>query len=79
MEKTKLILSSLAIASFLIGSAVNLPLASAQTSNERELYDNNDLFGQLSGAARTLLELKFGKKRCFAQSADRAKHYHRFT
>jgi hypothetical protein len=64
MEKSKLILSSLAIASFLMGSAVNLPLASAQTEEDRqkELYDNNQLFEQLSGAAQTLLELKFGKK-----------------
>jgi hypothetical protein len=64
MEKSKLLLSSLAVASFLMGSAVNLPLASAQTDEQtqRELYDNNDLFEQLSGAARTVLELKFGKK-----------------
>jgi len=64
MENSKLMLSSLAIASFLIGSAVNLPPASAQTDDQGqiELYYNNDRFEQLSGAARTLLELKFGKK-----------------
>jgi hypothetical protein len=53
MEKSKLILSGLAIASFLIGAAVNLPPASAQTDEQRqiELYYNSDLFEQLSGAA----------------------------
>ena len=64
MEKSKPILSSLAIASFLIGFAINLSPASAQTDEQtqRELYDNNASFEQLSGAARSLLELKFGKK-----------------
>src|SRR6266446_4666805 len=64
MEKSKPILSSLAVASFLIGFAINLSPASAQTDEQtqRELYDNNARFDQLSGAARTLLELKFGKK-----------------
>ena len=64
MEQSRPILSSLAVASFLIGLAINLSPASAQTDEQtqRELYDNNARFEQLSGAARTLLELKFGKK-----------------
>jgi hypothetical protein len=64
MEKSKLLLSSLAIAGLLIGSTVNLRVASAETDEQtqRALYDNNNLFEQLSGAAQSVLELKFGKK-----------------
>jgi len=63
MKNGKLI-SGLAITSFLIGSLVNLPLASAQTADDdqKQLYDNKDLLEQLSGAAQTLMELKFGQK-----------------
>src|SRR5216683_5864943 len=64
MKNTKLILSSLAIASFLVGSAINLPPASAQVNEDdyqKQLYDNKELFEQLSGAAQSLLELKFGQ------------------
>src|SRR5260370_2951150 len=64
MKKTKLILSSLAIASFLVGPAINLPTASAQTNEDdyqKQLYDNKELFEQLSGAAQSALELKFGQ------------------
>ncbi len=64
MKKTKLILSSLAIASFLVGSAINLPPASSQTNEDdyqKQLYDNKELFEQLSGAAQSVLELKFGQ------------------
>src|SRR5260370_14296703 len=64
MKKTKLILSSLAIASFLVGPAINLPTASAQTNEDdyqKQLYDNKELFEQLSGAAQSVLELKFGQ------------------
>jgi hypothetical protein len=48
----------------LMGPSVNSPLASGLTDEQtqKQLHDNNDLFEQLSGAARTLLELKFGKK-----------------
>jgi hypothetical protein len=62
MKKSKLILSSLAITSFLIGSGVNLPFASAQSQQglQRELYYDNERFEQLSGAAQSLLALKFG-------------------
>ncbi|MBE0570826.1 MAG: hypothetical protein IH618_04705, partial [Ignavibacteriaceae bacterium] len=34
----------------------------AQVDSERQLYDNDELFQQLSGAKRSLLEQKFGKK-----------------
>jgi hypothetical protein len=64
MKRSKLILSSLAIASFLIGSGVILPRAFAQSEEDRqrELYYDNERFETLSGAAQSLLELKFGKK-----------------
>jgi hypothetical protein len=69
MEKSKLILLSLAIASFLIGPGANVRLASAQTDDgQRDLYNDNERFEQLSGAARTLLESKFGKKNAAAPS-----------
>jgi len=60
----KRLVLGLAVASFLLGAAVNPPLVSAQSDDEqlRQLYDNDVLFEQLSGAARTMLELKFGKK-----------------
>jgi hypothetical protein len=64
MKKTKLILSTLTIASFLVGSAINPPLASAQTNEDvyqKQLYDNKELFEQLSGAAQSVLGLKFGQ------------------
>ncbi|MEK6288868.1 MAG: exo-alpha-sialidase [Acidobacteriota bacterium] len=45
----------------LIGRSI--PGASAQVDDEyRWLYDNDELFNQLSGAARSGLEVKFGKK-----------------
>src|SRR5215470_19192634 len=62
-EKGKLI-SSLGIVSFLAGAAINLPLASAQTNDDdyqKQLYDNKELFEQLSGAAQSVLEQKFGQ------------------
>src|SRR5258705_4435494 len=63
MKRIKLLVLGLAVASFLLGPAVNLPLVSAQSDEQlRQLYDNDDRFQQLSGAARTMLELKFGKK-----------------
>ena len=34
----------------------------AQVDSERHLYDNDELFQQLSGAKRSVLEQKFGKK-----------------
>jgi hypothetical protein len=64
MKKSKLILPSLAVVSFLIGSAINLSLASAQTNDDdyqKQLYDNKELFEQLSGAAQSILALKFGQ------------------
>src|SRR5205807_4720912 len=65
MQRIKLLVLGLAVASILLGPAVNLPLVSAQSNEDqqlRQLYDNDDLFQQLSGVARTMLELKFGKK-----------------
>src|SRR5437868_4027878 len=64
MEKSKLILSSLAIVGFLIGSAANLPVAfaDADEDSQRALYENKDLLEQLSGAAQSGLELKFGQR-----------------
>jgi len=63
MKKGKLI-SSLGIVSFLAGAVINLPLASAQTNDDdyqKQLYDNKELFEQLSGAAQSVLEQKFGQ------------------
>jgi len=64
MKTGKLTLSSLAITSFLIGSTINPPFASAQTNDDdyqKQLFDNKELFDQLSGAAQSVLELKFGQ------------------
>src|SRR5262245_32462338 len=63
MKKGKL-LSSLAIVSFLAGAAINLPPAWAQTNDDdyqKQLYDNKELFEELSGAAQSVLEQKFGQ------------------
>jgi len=60
MKKGKLI-SSLGIVSFLAGAVINLPLASAQTNDDdyqKQLYDNKELFEQLSGAAQIRIGAK---------------------
>ncbi|MGI0013583.1 MAG: sialidase family protein, partial [Nitrososphaera sp.] len=45
------------------GDSVGRRFEAAQGDDQlRRLYENDELFEQLSGAARTLLELKFGKK-----------------
>ena len=65
MKRIKPLILGLAIASFLLGPALRPRLVSAQSNEDqqlRQLYDNDELFQQLSGAARTMLELKFGKK-----------------
>jgi hypothetical protein len=63
MKKSRLILSSLAIASLLIGWGLCLPRASAQSDDDgwKAICGNTDVFDQLSGAAQTLLALKCGK------------------
>jgi hypothetical protein len=52
----------LTIAALLLSQPLRSPVVSAQSDPFRAVYDNDELFNQLSGAARTLLELKFGKK-----------------
>jgi hypothetical protein len=63
MKKGKLIIPGLAIVGFLMGSAANLPVAfaDADEDSQRALYENKALFDQLSGAAQSLLNLKFGQ------------------
>jgi hypothetical protein len=60
----KLLLASVAGVALMASGPVNLPPASAQSEQDgqSEIYNNNDRFQELSGAARTLLESKFGKK-----------------
>ncbi len=53
----------LALASLFVMAA---PLHSQSASRERELYDNEELFNQLSSAKQTLLELKFGRRHSLA-------------
>ena len=53
------------VAGMFFGTGASLPPVSAQSSEDeqlRQLYDDDGLFQQLSGAAQTMLELKFGKK-----------------
>jgi len=60
----RILILSFVVSGLLISPAVNLPIVSAQSEEDelRRLYDNNELFEQLSGAARTMLEAKFGRK-----------------
>jgi hypothetical protein len=44
------------------GQDTGSPPAAQAVSAERTVYDNDELFQQLSGAARTRAELKFGRK-----------------
>ena len=50
------------IGALLLSPPLRSPVVSAQSDSFRAVYDNDEVFNQLSGAARTLLELKFGKK-----------------
>jgi len=52
----------LTIGSLLMSQALRPHVVSAQGDPFRSLYDNDERFNELSGAARTVLELKFGKK-----------------
>jgi subtilisin-like proprotein convertase family protein len=53
----------------LLFAALLLPdLAPAQVDNDRRLYDNDNLFNQLSGAYRAKLERRFGRKELAAST-----------
>jgi hypothetical protein len=60
----RILILSFVVSGLLISPVLNLPLVSAQSEEDelRRLYDNNELFEQLSGAARSMLEAKFGRK-----------------
>ncbi len=70
MNRIKRLVMGLAVAGVFLGTGANLPLVSAQSNEDqelRQLYDDDELFQQLSGAAQTMLELKFGRKDASAE------------
>jgi hypothetical protein len=65
MNSVKRLVMGLVVAGMFLGTGANLPRVSAQSSEDqqlRQLYDDDNLFQQLSGAAQTMLEAKFGRK-----------------